>query len=691
MEWLKLRSVRSTSWILLVFAAGMIGLAVLVLSHAHWATMSAATGTPSTRSNESFTGLALGQLVLGVLGVLAITSEFSSGMIRATFAAVPRLADRAGRQGGRGRRHHAGGGGGAGLAAFAAGELALRPGLDATLAQPGVLRAVLMGGAYPCLIALIALGLGAIVRNTAAAISAVVGILFVLPLILLPLGYSIQNSVGQFMPMLIAENSLTAVKAQSHTLSPGLGFGMLCVVRGRRAGRRHPGAGPARRVTGTIGSMESELRRVAGIVLGAPFTRRTRRELLYCLFGGLAGVAGFVVTVVLLTSGFTVSASVIGTVVGLLLITVGLRVSRRLGSLHRRLLRRFPGYPVEAPPRFQPGTGVLGRLDRRLRDRAAWRGVWYSLIKLPVAAVQLYVVTLTIFGLVDITYPVDWLLFRNHSAGTSLSPMVAIVPFPFGGAFHISSWLGTYPAAFFGALCVICAAWLARGITAADHALVRSLLAPTSMAERVSELERTRTLAVEDSAAALRRVERDLHDGAQMRLAALAMNLGMAREKLDDDDATVRELIDAAHRNAVDALADLRDLARGIHPPVLDNGLASALDSLAASSAIPASVTASIGQRPAPAIETIAYFCAAELIANATKHSYANQITINISTERAGLLCLDVSDDGIGGADATRGGLSGLVQRVSTVDGRIDVSSPPGGPTVVTVVLPMKA
>ena len=254
------------------------------------------------------------------------------------------------------------------------------------------------------------------------------------------------------------------------------------------------------------------------------------------LFGGLAGVAGFVVTVVLLTSGFTVSASVIGTVVGLLLITVGLRVSRRLGSLHRRLLRRFLGDPVEAPPRFQPGTGVLGRLDRRLRDRAAWRGVWYSLIKLPVAAVQLYAVTLTVFGLVDITYPVDWLLFRNHSAGTSLSPMVAIVPFPFGGAFHISSWLGTYPVAFFGALCVISAAWLARGINAADHALVRSLLAPTSMAERVSELERTRTLAVEDSAAALRRVERDLHDGAQMRLAALAMNLGMAREKLDDDD-----------------------------------------------------------------------------------------------------------------------------------------------------------
>jgi signal transduction histidine kinase len=402
-------------------------------------------------------------------------------------------------------------------------------------------------------------------------------------------------------------------------------------------------------------------------------------------------VAGFCVTLVLLALGLTVSASVLGTVVGLLLITVTLRLSRRLGSLHRRLSNRLLGQQVEAPPRFEPGTGVLGRLDRRLRDRAAWRAIWYSLVKLPVSFVQLYAVVLIVCGLVDLCYPVVWLLFRNHPGGNP-SPLAALQPLPFGGSIKVYSFPGTYLAALLGAVCVVAGAWVVRGINAGDRALVRGLLGPSTMAERVSELERTRTLAVEDSAAALRRVERDLHDGAQMRLAALAMNLGMAREKLDEDDATVRELIDAAHRNAVDALADLRDLARGIHPPVLDNGLGSALDSLAASSAIPASVTASIGPRPAPAIETIAYFCAAELIANATKHSYANQITVNISTERAGLLRLDVSDDGIGGADVTRGsGLSGLVQRVSTVDGRIDVSSPPGGPTVVTVVLPMRA
>jgi signal transduction histidine kinase len=439
--------------------------------------------------------------------------------------------------------------------------------------------------------------------------------------------------------------------------------------------------------------VEEEIRRVAEIVLRAPLTRRNRRELLYCGFGGAAGVIAFYPLVALLLAGLVISTSVIGTVVGLLLITLALRFSRGLGALHRRLGRRLLGRQVEAPPAFQRGTGILGRLDRRLRDRAAWRGVWYTLIKLPVGAVQLYSVVLTAFGLIDFSYPLIWLLFHNNGRGQ----LEAVIPVPFGGTLQVSSWVGSFPIAIAGAACVVAAAWLARGINAADGRLVRSLLGPSSMAERVSELERTRALAVDDSAAALRQVERDLHDGAQMRLAALAMNLGMAREKLGEtdeqaDNATVRELIDAAHRNAVDALADLRDLARGIHPPVLDNGLASALATLASSSAIPATVSAEIGPRPAPAIETIAYFCAAELIANATKHSYANQIKINIFTERTGVLHLVVLDDGIGGAEAGRGsGLSGLAQRVSTVDGRIDVSSPAGGPTTVTVLLPLRA
>ncbi len=230
MEWLKLRSVRSTWWTLLVFAAGMIGLAVLVMAHYHWATMPPGARAGFDPTNDSLAGLAIGQLALGVLGVLAISTEFSSGLIRATFAAAPRrplvLAAKtavlaavtlvAGEI--------------MAFAAFALGEAVLRaPAPHATLAQPGVLRAVLMAGAYPALIALLGLGLGALIRHTAGAISAVVGVLFVLPLILVPLGTSIQNSVGQFMPMIIAENSLTAVKPIAHSLSPWAGLGALCL------------------------------------------------------------------------------------------------------------------------------------------------------------------------------------------------------------------------------------------------------------------------------------------------------------------------------------------------------------------------------------------------------------------------------------------------------------------------------
>jgi ABC-2 type transport system permease protein len=230
MEWLKLRSVRSTAWIMLVFAAGLIGLAILVLSHENWATMSASDRASFDPTNQGFSGLALGQLALGVLGVLMITSEFSSGLIRATFTAVPRrpllLAAKASVLG----AVTLVAGEVLAFITFAVGEAVLKgPAPHASLGQPGVLRAVLMAGAYPALIALIGLGLGAIIRHTAGAISAVVGILFVLPLLLIPLGTSLQDQVGKFLPMVIAENSATAVKPVAHALSPGLGFGLLCL------------------------------------------------------------------------------------------------------------------------------------------------------------------------------------------------------------------------------------------------------------------------------------------------------------------------------------------------------------------------------------------------------------------------------------------------------------------------------
>jgi signal transduction histidine kinase len=225
----------------------------------------------------------------------------------------------------------------------------------------------------------------------------------------------------------------------------------------------------------------------------------------------------------------------------------------------------------------------------------------------------------------------------------------------------------------------------------------RLLVAP--LPQRVRELEQSRAHLVDDSAARLRQIERDLHDGAQAQMVAVTMKLGLAVKKLggmtggtgQTDLDRVLELVAAAHRGAKEAITELRDLARGIHPPVLDQGLGIALTSLAARSDLPVELAIDLPERPSDAIETIAYFCAAELLTNAAKHSGAQHATLEAVHAR-GLLRIRVSDDGTGGARIqARGGLAGLAERIQTVDGRLQVSSPPHGPTVVTVELPSHA
>ena len=225
----------------------------------------------------------------------------------------------------------------------------------------------------------------------------------------------------------------------------------------------------------------------------------------------------------------------------------------------------------------------------------------------------------------------------------------------------------------------------------------RLLVAP--LPQRVRQLEQSRAHVVDDSATRLRRIERDLHDGAQAQMVAVAMKLGLATKKLrgmtdgagQTDLDRVLELVAAAHRGAKEAVAELRDLARGIHPPVLDDGLGTALTTLAARSDLPVELVLDLPERPSAAIETIAYFCAAELLANAAKHSSARQATLEAG-HVPGLLRIVVSDDGTGGARLEeRGGLAGLTERVQAVDGRLQISSPPGGPTVVAVELPSHA
>ena len=448
----------------------------------------------------------------------------------------------------------------------------------------------------------------------------------------------------------------------------------------------------------------------------AAFATRAVRELLFCLVEvplGLYVLAlPFILSVSLLGLSLLVNGSypssrqgqarpdaavaVLGAAIIVLLLALLVltpRIARGLGVVHRRLAAWLLGERIAGPPPVRHGRGAARWLTATLRDRSGWRAAAYLLVKLPVTVGEACAAFLAIFGLANLTYPFWWHLFRNHPANVRLSPVVAVTPF---GSLRIATFPGTFAALAAGVAMVLAAPWLARGVSSADRWLMRGLLGPGRLAQRVADLEHTRALAVDDSAAMLRRLERNLHDGAQIRLATLAMNLGMAKEKLGGDGevldaAAARELVDAARRGAKDALSELRSLARGIHPPALDNGLADALATLAADSVIPVELDVDVPVRPRPAVETIASFCAAELLANAVKHSSANKIEIRVAGH-ADVLVLEVSDDGTGGADADRGGgLSGLAQRAAVVDGRLDIASPPGGPTRITVELPLRA
>jgi signal transduction histidine kinase len=338
------------------------------------------------------------------------------------------------------------------------------------------------------------------------------------------------------------------------------------------------------------------IRRVTVLLLGAPYTRRARRDVWFCAVGAITGVTGFAVVAATLVLALAFSASVVGAVVGLLLAVAAVGIARRLGAVHRRALWRATGERVSASAPLRADSGGPGRLTkrlvRRLRDLGGWRSVGYAGLKLPVALAEGYAAAATVIGLVDCAYPLAWVAFGNRPAGTRLKPMKELFPVYHGQHWVVKTWPGTLTTALLGAVCVLAGVWLARAMTLIDAWLIRSLLGPS----RVSELERTRAIAVEDAASALRRVERDLHDGAQVRLAAVTLNLGMALEKTDN--GALRELLSAAQAEVSGALTDLRRIARGIHPPVLDSGLAEALASLSAACPIPVRIRADLPERP---------------------------------------------------------------------------------------------
>ncbi|MEV0900214.1 sensor domain-containing protein [Actinoplanes sp. NPDC049802] len=367
---------------------------------------------------------------------------------------------------------------------------------------------------------------------------------------------------------------------------------------------------------------------------------------------------------------------------GLVLLPLVTLLIRARADLARRLAARY-GVPIARPYRPRPERAVLGGLRRYrwlITDPATWRDVAWLL---PGAVGGLILAGLSL-GIV--AYGVQGILL------IPLWVSVGVDGYGYGAIWPIDTvgegFLSLPQGAVILAVGVAAAPWLRQ----AEAYTARPFLAPTRAAElrlRVSQLTVTRAGAVDAQAAELRRIERDLHDGAQARLVSLGMTIGLAEEIIEDDPAAARKLLAEARENSTTALHELRHLVRGIHPPVLaERGLEGAVQALAMALPIPTAVTAVVPGRLDTPVESAAYFAVAEALANATRHSGAAHASVEVR-HSGGLLMLRVSDDGRGGADPGGGtGLRGIERRLAAFDGTMSLSSPPGGPTVVTMELP---
>jgi signal transduction histidine kinase len=454
--------------------------------------------------------------------------------------------------------------------------------------------------------------------------------------------------------------------------------------------RFHLGVGGRGRTVTISEDRIDQGRRIARTIIRQPFQRRTWSELAFFVISGCLACVGIAFIVATMVAGVFLAV----VFVGLLLIAASLHGARSIGSWHRALARHLLDERIADPDPFLPPPGFFGWLRAALTDRAAWRGLAYAVVKIPILLLGAWFgLAVWIEALICLLYPlsgghgdVNGLgFFRNGTGVGHISPGSS-------GLFHPELVF------FYGVILFFTAPWAMRLVLYPDRLLMRLLLGPDAMTARVRTLEQSRAQTVDVSAATLRRIERDLHDGTQAQLVALAMRLGQAKENLAGDEpdlAQVRRLVEEAHKGAKEAIVDLRDLARGIHPPALDTGLESALATLTARAAVPSELSVDIQTRPTPAIEAIAYFCVAELLANVAQHARASRASVSC-VQHGPWLRIVVRDDGRGDAVVNRvgsssSGLAGLTDRVHAVDGHLSIASPAGGPSVITVDLPCHA
>jgi len=410
-------------------------------------------------------------------------------------------------------------------------------------------------------------------------------------------------------------------------------------------------------------------------VVGAVVSPRTWESAVHVVLSLVLGVISFTVVV----TGLALSVGLAVTVVlAIPVLWLTLAFADVFGEIERARFRTLLGVDVSVsrPP---PAASFWRRFLNRFTSASSWKRVGYAVILLPLGTIGFSLVigawagSLTLVGLP--------LYVRALPNGTAHFWLVDVTWGPRAALATVAGLVG-----------LVAAAWITRGWAALEAGIARGLLGLTTTAvleQRVDTLEVTRAQAVDAADAERRRIERDLHDGAQQRLVALAMDLGMAREKFDSDPEQSRRLIDEAHGEAKRALVELRDLAKGIHPTALtDRGLPGAVPALADRSPVPVAVHVDLTARPPASIEGMAYFIVSESLTNVAKHARATRASVDIR-ESAGRMTIVITDDGIGGADPLSGsGLRGLAERAASVDGRFEVSSPLGGPTVIRVELP---
>jgi signal transduction histidine kinase len=412
------------------------------------------------------------------------------------------------------------------------------------------------------------------------------------------------------------------------------------------------------------------------MIVKRPITRQTFNEGVYLL----STLPVAIVAMVVWTAGGALSIGFAITVLGLPLAIGMLYVFKQFAVFERNRLKLVDERPLAVVYKPEP-QGFFNAIGTLVTDVQTWKDFGWMVV---VSTLGLVFATAMIamwgFTLGYLLFPAwGWALPGGSGplgvlSGNDLSFTEAFLGIPLG------------------IVAAIATAWICAGMTAVLVSIARSCLGTNeqrALAHRVSDLERSREDALSQQTTELSRIERDLHDGAQARLVALALDLGMAETKVDDDPAAAKQLVAEARDEAQRALQELRDLVRGIGPQILrDRGLQAALIPLTARSPIPVELKVEIGNRPSETVEACAYFVTSEALANAIKHSEASKINVNV-VHHDEWLFVRVSDNGKGGAAFDAGeGLQGLKARVAAVDGTLSVDSPPDGPTIIDAWIP---